>query len=38
VLYIVTQAKKRHPIFQETIAILKGDEKALQQSLAAGDD
>jgi uncharacterized membrane protein YqjE len=38
VLYIVTQSKKRHPIFQETIAILKGDEKALQQSLAAGDD
>ena len=39
VLYIVTQSKKRQPVFQETIAILKGDEKALQQSLqGAGDD
>jgi uncharacterized membrane protein YqjE len=37
--YIVVQSKKRHPIFQETIAILKGDEKALQQSLqGTGDD
>ena len=38
VAYIIVQSKKRHPIFQETIAILRGDEKALQQSLAAGDD
>jgi uncharacterized membrane protein YqjE len=39
VTYIIAQSKKRHPIFQETIAILKGDEKALQQSLqGAGDD
>jgi uncharacterized membrane protein YqjE len=37
--YIVAQSKKRHPIFQETIAVLKGDEKALQQSLqGTGDD
>jgi uncharacterized membrane protein YqjE len=37
--YIVTQSKKRHPMFKETIAILKGDEKALQQGLqGAGDD
>jgi uncharacterized membrane protein YqjE len=37
--YIIVQSKKRHPIFQETIAILKGDEKALQQSLqGTGDD
>lgn len=37
--YIVVQSKKRHPIFQETIAILKGDEKAMQQSLqGTGDD
>ena len=36
--YIVAQSKKRHPIFQETIAILRGDEKALQQNLQAGDD
>lgn len=38
VAYIIVQSKKRHPIFQETIAILRGDEKALQQSLQAGDD
>jgi uncharacterized membrane protein YqjE len=39
VAYIVAQSKKRHPLFQETIAILKGDEKALHQSLqGAGDD
>lgn len=39
VLYIVAQSKKRQPVFQETIAILKGDEKALAQSLqGAGDD
>jgi uncharacterized membrane protein YqjE len=37
--YIVSQSKKRQPIFQETIAVLKGDERALQQTLqAAGDD
>jgi uncharacterized membrane protein YqjE len=37
--YIVAQSKKRHPMFKETIAILKGDEKALQQGLqGAGDD
>jgi uncharacterized membrane protein YqjE len=39
VAYIIAQSKKRHPIFQETIAILRGDEKALQQSLqGTGDD
>jgi uncharacterized membrane protein YqjE len=39
VAYILVQSKKRHPIFQETIAILKGDEKAMQQSLqGTGDD
>jgi uncharacterized membrane protein YqjE len=39
VVYIIVQSKKRHPIFQETIAILKGDEKAMQQTLqGAGDD
>jgi uncharacterized membrane protein YqjE len=37
--YIVAQSKKRHPIFKETIAVLKGDEKALHQALqGAGDD
>jgi uncharacterized membrane protein YqjE len=39
VAYIIAQSKKRHPVFLETIAILKGDEKALQQSLqGSGDD
>ena len=39
VAYIIAQSKKRHPVFLETIAILKGDEKALQQSLQGiGDD
>ena len=37
--YIVAQSKKRHPFFKETIAVLKGDEKALHQALqGAGDD
>jgi uncharacterized membrane protein YqjE len=37
--YIVSVSKKRQPVFQDTIAILKGDEKALQQTLqGAGDD
>jgi uncharacterized membrane protein YqjE len=37
--YIIAQSKKRHPIFLETIAILKGDEKSLQQGLQGiGDD
>jgi uncharacterized membrane protein YqjE len=37
--YIVAQSKKRHPIFKETIAVLKGDEKALHEALqGAGDD
>ena len=39
VAYILAQSKKRHPLFQETIAILKGDEQALHQSLqGTGDD
>ncbi|HZZ94091.1 MAG TPA: phage holin family protein [Usitatibacter sp.] len=37
--YIVASSKKRHPIFKETIAVLKGDEQALHQGLqGAGDD
>jgi uncharacterized membrane protein YqjE len=37
--YIVMQSRKRHPIFEDTIAVLKGDEKALQGSLqGTGDD
>jgi uncharacterized membrane protein YqjE len=39
VAYILAQSKKRHPLFQETIAILKGDEQALHRSLqGSGDD
>lgn len=37
--YIWLASKKRHPIFHETVAVLKGDEKALRQALhGAGDD
>jgi uncharacterized membrane protein YqjE len=37
--YIIVTSKKRHPIFKETIAVLKGDEQALHQGLqGAGDD
>jgi|SRR5665213_735453 len=39
VSYIFIASKKRHPILRETIAVLKGDEKALRQSLqGTGDD
>ena len=38
-LYIWLQARRRHPILKETIAVLKGDEQALRQGLqGAGDD
>jgi uncharacterized membrane protein YqjE len=37
--YIYVTSKKRHPIFENTIAVLKGDERGLQQSLqGTGDD
>ncbi len=37
--YIWIASRKRHPIFNETIAVLRGDEKALRQGLqGAGDD
>ena len=37
--YIVVSSKKRQPIFQNTIAVLKGDESAFQRSLqGTGDD
>jgi uncharacterized membrane protein YqjE len=37
--YIYATSKKRHPIFENTIAVLKGDERGLQQSLqGTGDD
>jgi uncharacterized membrane protein YqjE len=38
VAYIVMQSKKRHPIFQDTLAVLKGDEKALSQALRGTGD
>jgi uncharacterized membrane protein YqjE len=37
--YIYLQSKKRHPIFDETIKVLKGDEDGLHRLLkGAGDD
>ena len=37
--YIFMASKKRHPIFENTIAVLKGDERGLHQHLqGSGDD
>jgi len=37
--YILVSSKKRHPVFKNTIAVLKGDEEGLHRSLqGAGDD
>ena len=36
--YIVIASKQRHPIFEETIAVLKGDEQALRTGLGATGD
>ena len=36
--YVYLASKKRHPIFQETIAVLKGDEKGLHQLLRGTGD
>ena len=37
--YIRSASRKRHPILAETIAVLRGDEKALRHGLqGAGDD
>jgi uncharacterized membrane protein YqjE len=37
--YIFMASKKRHPIFENTIAVLKGDERGLHQHLqGTGDD
>ena len=36
--YIFTQSKKRHPIFDETIKVLKGDERGLQELLRGTGD
>lgn len=36
--YIYSSSRKRHPIFDETIAVLKGDEKGLQEMLRGAGD
>jgi uncharacterized membrane protein YqjE len=36
--YILTASKQRHPIFKETIAVLKGDEQALRAGLRGTGD
>lgn len=36
--YVYLASKKRHPIFKETIAVLKGDEKGLHQLLRGTGD
>jgi uncharacterized membrane protein YqjE len=36
--YILQGAKKRAPLFQDTIAVLKGDEQALREGLRATGD
>lgn len=36
--YIVLASKRRDPVFKDTIAVLKGDEKALQQGLRGTGD
>ncbi len=36
--YLFLQSRKRHPIFDETIAVLKGDEKGLHDLLRGTGD
>ena len=36
--YVYASSKKRHPLFKETIAVLKGDEQGLQQLLRGTGD
>lgn len=36
--YVRASSKKRHPLFQETIAVLKGDEKGLHQLIRSAGD
>ncbi len=38
VAYIVNASKGRTPLFQETIAVLKGDEEALREGLRGSGD
>lgn len=37
-IYIWLQSKKRHPIFEDTLKVLKGDEQGLQQMLRGTGD
>ena len=37
-IYIWTQSRKRHPIFEDTLKVLKGDEQGLQQMLRGTGD
>jgi uncharacterized membrane protein YqjE len=37
-LYVFLETKKRHPIFEETLAVLKGDEKGLNELLRGTGD
>jgi uncharacterized membrane protein YqjE len=36
--YVFSESKKRQPLFQETLAVLKGDESGLQQLLRGTGD
>lgn len=36
--YVYSSSRKRHPLFQETLAVLKGDESGLQQALRGTGD
>jgi hypothetical protein len=37
-LYLRLQSKKRHPIFEDTLNVLKGDEAGLQDALRGTGD
>ncbi len=37
-LYVYSASSKRHPLFKETLAVLKGDESGLQQLLRGTGD
>jgi uncharacterized membrane protein YqjE len=38
IAYLVSASKQRQPLFNETIAVLKGDEQALRQAVGATGD
>lgn len=38
VAYVVTASKRRAPVFNDTIAVLKGDERALAQNVGLSGD